>query len=830
MTLLHSILGDIVSPRLDLDDISSWRARVLSVVLIVGVVLGLIVVVPSVLIALRVGLWPVAIIDVVAFTWVVTIWRHRTLSFRARAWHFCALLYLLGSSFLFTIVAASEIWLMAFPVMVALLLGMKPALFAIALNAVTLLVVGYLANSDLHLPLLGVQGLLEWAVITLNFTFVSFMITLSSIVVLEGLEQSLERKREDEKRYRALVELSPIGIFVHRDGKFLYLNPTAILLLGATSAGELIGKSIMEIVHPDFRDIVRKRVEHARAGTSNPMNEQKLVRLDGGILDAEIQGTPIQYEGAPAIQVSFLDISERKQAAAALAREYRRSEVLLGNASDGVHIFDAGGNIVEVSNSFCAMLGYSREELIGANVSLWDARESPQELKQGIAKLMGTEDRTLFETRHRRRDGSVIDVEIIAQRLELDGDTVVFNSARDITERKRLEGMHLQAQKLESLGTLAGGIAHDFNNILVAIRGNADLAAKDIGPDHAAAQSLEEIRKAGARATELVRRIMSFGRPREAQRTVVDLGALVDEVLKLLRSTLSAAIALRMEFAEDTPGVLADAGQIHEVIVNLTTNAAYAIGSRAGTIEYRLEPVEADGQLARRIAGMETGSYARLTVSDSGCGMDAATLERIFDAFFTTKPVGEGTGLGLSMVHGTMKSHGGAVTVESSPGRGSSFALYFPAAGEMAHTEESVAPTQLAPTTAGHRVLYVDDEEALVLLASRVLSRLGHRISSFTDPREALAAFRERPRDYDVVVTDLSMPHMSGFEFASEVLGVRPGMPVLMTTGYVRAGDEDHARAVGIRQLILKPATMDDLGQTLDLMFRKQDEEENRSA
>jgi CheY-like chemotaxis protein len=209
--------------------------------------------------------------------------------------------------------------------------------------------------------------------------------------------------------------------------------------------------------------------------------------------------------------------------------------------------------------------------------------------------------------------------------------------------------------------------------------------------------------------------------------------------------------------------------------------------------------------------------------------MDAATLERIFDAFYTTKPQGEGTGLGLSMVHGTMRSHGGAVTVESTPGKGSSFHLYFPAEKEKVKKEEVGAPAQSLPG-GGQRVLYVDDEEALVFLAERVLSRLGHSVSGFTDPGEALAAFRAHPQDFDVVVTDLSMPHMSGFELAREVLGLRPGMPVLMTSGYVRAEDELAARAAGIRELILKPVTMDELGSVLDRLFRSDEPNGLQSA
>jgi signal transduction histidine kinase/CheY-like chemotaxis protein len=414
-----------------------------------------------------------------------------------------------------------------------------------------------------------------------------------------------------------------------------------------------------------------------------------------------------------------------------------------------------------------------------------------------------------------------------ARNISISGDpwfdsSGVFRGYRgvgtDITERKRMEAVHLQAQKLESLGTLAGGIAHDFNNILTAIQGNAYLAAEDIGPDHVAAESLEEIRKASTRAAELVRRIMAFGRSKEAKRELVELSVVVSEVLKLLRATLPAGIFLKKEFAMNCPQVLADTGQVHEMLVNLTTNAAYAIGPRSGSIEYRLRPAQIAENLAREIPGLKPGCYVCLTVSDSGGGMDAATRERIFDAFYTTKPAGEGTGLGLSMVHGIMRSHGGAVIVESAPGKGSRFALYFPAVGEKAVKGEKIttAPILLSP---GIRVLYVDDEEALVFLADRGLSRLGHQVIGFCDPEEALEAFRAHPQDFDVVVTDLSMPHMSGLEFARELLAVRPGIPVLMATGYIRPEDYDNARAAGVRELILKPVTINGLAQVLERLL-----------
>ena len=514
------------------------------------------------------------------------------------------------------------------------------------------------------------------------------------------------------------------------------------------------------------------------------------------------------------------DLVERVRAEDALRESESRLAAIFQASPIAIVVSRAAdGKILDCNDAALLMYGYAREEAIGRTVAELGTYAHLSQREELVRRLRERGSVERFTLDFRRRNGELGVLEVSGRIVELQGEQCLVALIMDVTERKRLEEVHLQAQKLESLGTLTGGIAHDFNNILAAIRGNADLAAEEVGKDHVAAQSLNEIRKASTRASELVRRIMAFGRPREAQQRTVDLGAVVGEVLKLLRSTLPTGISLLQTFAPDAPHVLADAGQIHEAIVNLTTNAAYAIGPRAGSIEYRLERVQVDDDLARRIPGLQPGRYARLTVTDSGCGMDTATLERIFDAFYTTKPLGEGTGLGLSMVHGIMRSHGGAVTVESTPGKGSSFALYFPAAQDNAQPDAVAAPAQI-PLSAGQRVMYVDDEEPLVFLASRVLSRLGHSVSGYTDPKQALAAFRERPLDFDVVVTDLSMPHMSGFELAREVLALRPDTPVLMTSGYIRAEDESRARAAGIRELILKPVTMDELGRVLDRILR----------
>jgi len=517
---------------------------------------------------------------------------------------------------------------------------------------------------------------------------------------------------------------------------------------------------------------------------------------------------------------SFLrDITERKRAEVALRESEARFRALVEQAGDAFELCTEDGRLIDVNTAACVQLGYSREEMLRLTVFDFTpplTRERYRELFES-PQLRPVE---TFESQHRRKDGTVFPIEVTRSLVVFGGRRHAFSLIRDITERKRLENLHLQAQKLESLGTLAGGIAHDFNNVLAAILGNVQLAAQDVGPGHTAAQSLEEIRKASVRASELVRRILAFARPRDSRMTAVDLHAVVQEALNLLRSTLPAGISLTKSFSDDVPAVLADAGQVHEAVVNLTTNAAYAIGAH-GTIDYQLESIELSEGAAADTRRLRPGRYARLTVTDNGRGMDKTQIEHIFDAFYTTKPLGEGTGLGLSMVHSIMAGHDGAVTVRSTPGKGSSFSLYFPVAqeDEVRNAPEAQATYRGSPPL---RVLYVDDEEALVSLARRLFSRFGHVFSGFCDPQAALEHFRSSPMDFDVVVTDFAMPKLSGFDLARSIRELRPELPVLMTSGYLSAEDEARARQLGIREIIAKPAGADEIARALARLFPRE--------
>jgi signal transduction histidine kinase/ActR/RegA family two-component response regulator len=424
-----------------------------------------------------------------------------------------------------------------------------------------------------------------------------------------------------------------------------------------------------------------------------------------------------------------------------------------------------------------------------------------------------------MELRGRRKDGTSFPLEISLGPLTTSQGTWISSTVVDISERKKLDQQLQVSQRLESVGQLAAGIAHDFNNILTAIAGNAKLALTALPIDNPVHESVAEIQKASVRATQLVRQILTFSRQQAPKRLVIKLAPVVEEALKLLRAGLRAGIDIRTHFDLGLPDVFADSTQIHQIVMNLATNAADAMAKQSvGLLEIRSESVSVDADLAHTTPELHEGRYARLSIRDNGCGMDKATTARIFEPFYTTKPPGEGTGLGLSVVHGIMKTHGGAITVYSEPGKGTVFQLYLPAAQEAA--EE--ARTQLSQGEFrghGERVLYIDDEEPLVFLMTRMLTQLGYKVTGCSEPTKALEMFSSGPHDFDVVVSDLSMPQMSGVDLARELLQIRPGMPILIASGYIGSEDNEQVRNLGLPDLLLKPDTIEELSQRLHEVF-----------
>ena len=402
-----------------------------------------------------------------------------------------------------------------------------------------------------------------------------------------------------------------------------------------------------------------------------------------------------------------------------------------------------------------------------------------------------------------------------AEVLDSLAEMLVTYAERDLAEERRrsLENQLRQSQKMEALGTLAGGIAHDFNNLLTAIGGNVELALS-LEPKPGVRESLSEIKKAYVRAKELARRILVFGRRQETERKPVALASVVEDAVTLLRATIPRSVDVGLRFAPDVPMISADASQIHQVIMNLGTNAAHAIGDRGGALTMEVDAVRVDAENPPS-PELTPGRYVRLAVADTGTGISPEIIDRIFDPFFTTKGHA-GTGLGLAVVDGIVRDHHGAITVESELGTGTTFRLYFPEGALAALPMEAKVEAPLRG--AGQRILYVDDEEAVLLIMRRLIQSLGYHCTGFADPHAALQAFRTDPQAFDAVIVDVNMPSMSGADLARAMVGIRAGVPIAMISG---SGIDATAReAPGVSAHIHKPASSMELSIALSDLLR----------
>jgi signal transduction histidine kinase/ActR/RegA family two-component response regulator len=390
------------------------------------------------------------------------------------------------------------------------------------------------------------------------------------------------------------------------------------------------------------------------------------------------------------------------------------------------------------------------------------------------------------------------------------GKVVYFDGViENITERKRLESQLQQAQRMEAIGTLAGGIAHDFNNILSAVIGYTEMALNDVDDPAVLQSNLKEVLSAGNRARDLVKQILAFSRQTDQEMKPLAVKPIVKEALKLLRASIPTTIEIRQNMTSEAV-VLADPTQIHQVLMNLCTNAEHAMRDTGGILEVSLDHEKLTSEFVAINNGLLPESYLCLTVSDTGKGMSSETVQRIFDPFYTTKGRDEGTGMGLAVVLGIVKAHGGKITVDSEPGQGSTFKVYLPVLKSDKKPQSRAKQTR---PTGNERILLVDDEKPLADLGKLMLERLGYNVSTRTSSLEALEVFKAKPDEFDLVITDMTMPNMTGDKLAQEMMKIRSDIPVILCTGYSQQITKESTRQMGIRELILKPIVMDDLAK-----------------
>ncbi len=630
--------------------------------------------------------------------------------------------------------------------------------------------------------------------------------------------------RESEERFRGIFDNSPVIICILSvpDGRVIEANTAAEIAFGFTRA-TAIGRTTVELdvwvdltLRQHYLDIL------ARDGAVRAM-EARMRRRDGTEFTALYSGTFIKIGGRPYSLNILQDITARKESEQARDHLLAITRATLESTADGILVVDLAGQIVTYNRLFAQMWGLPQEILdsrsdTGALQHAITLLEEPERFVEKVRALYAQPLAESFDT-VRLKDGRVFERYSRPQLVNGQPTGRVW-SFRDVSERLRaeearaqLEATVRQAQKIESIGTLAGGIAHDFNNILTGIFGFIELARHELPSGHSAHSWLNQAYASSQRAKELVRQILTFSRRHSGERVRAELSLIVAEALRLLRSTLPANVELVWHFTPGCPPILADPTQIHQVVMNLCTNAWHSLPLRGGRISVSVERCDPPSELAQAHPTLGVSPAVRLSVVDNGCGMDAATQAQIFEPFFTTKETGQGTGLGLAVVHGIVATHGGAIQVRSTPGQGSAFEIYFPASAEPVQ----LAPAEPArpPPARGQHLLLVDDDPASRVALEYGLRSLDYHVTACDRPEDALKRFLATPTAFALVLTDFAMPGLNGGELAAQMLQRRPDLPVLLISGLITPREQAALLEAGIREIVHKPPALEEIAHAV---------------
>ncbi len=652
---------------------------------------------------------------------------------------------------------------------------------------------------------------------------VGFITVISEITHRKRAEKAL---LDNLTFMNTLIDTIPNPVFYKdRQGYFLGCNVAYAKTLGLTKK-RILGHRLIDLettLHSDMAEHYHRQDLLLIQNQGVQTHEEQIQCADGVLRIFELnKATFSDAENEVAGLVGImLDITETKQALKDLKESKALFDAFMRHLPGLAFMKDPQGIYLYVNESFEQYTGLKTANQLGRrDDQIWDGAtaaglrandqhvlttQTPQSHAETI-RLPDEQTRHLLTVRFPVfKDG----------RLFALGGISIDTTERTLAQRQReqLELQLQQAQKMEALGTLAGGIAHDFNNILAAIIGYTEIVAADSQTGTSAQHYLERVLEAGERARSLVKQILAFSRQGKMEPKPVQIKLIIKEVLKLLRASLPATIEIVQQIHSDG-AVMADPTQLHQVMMNLGTNAGYAMGEKGGTLTVRLEEIELDAAMACNYGDLLPGAYLQLTVIDSGKGIAAKDMGRIFDPFFTTKPRGEGTGMGLSVVHGIVAGLGGAITVDSAPSQGARFDVYLPAL----HRDDGMVAEigEKAPLPTGkERILFVDDEVFQTDMFKQMLGLLGYQVETCNNGAQALALFETDPQAFDLVITDMIMPGMTGDKVAGKILAVRPELPVILTTGYSEQMTEAGAKAIGIKAYALKPLVMEELARLI---------------
>ncbi|MBU2512520.1 response regulator [bacterium] len=640
-------------------------------------------------------------------------------------------------------------------------------------------------------------------------------------IILEDLvNEKVNELRKSENRYQMLVRTSPDGFTAcDLDGRVLDANPAFLDMLDYTME-ELRYKTLFELTPSHWHKMEKEIISKALSEGGNTKNEIEYIRKDGTIIPVFLSSWVIMDENGNPEQLSTFvqDITERKNA----EKERALLASALEQTAESIIITDSQGKILYVNPAFETTSGFAKENVIGNHFDSFV--RNIQEIQSNEQMWINLRDGLNWSGTivTRKKDGNEIEEEITVSPIR-DKSGLITNfvaSKFDVSREKQLEKQLLQAQKMEALGTLAGGIAHDFNNVLHGMSMSAHTALKKLPEDSLIKKYLDRMLIFCDRGAALVKQILTFSRHMEEKFSVIEIASIVKEVLIMMKSALPSTITIEQNIADSAGNISGNPSQIHQIVMNLCSNAGYAMRETGGVLRVSLKNVHIKYEEAWSLR-IQRGHYLDLTISDTGSGMSQSVQERIFEPFYTTKPKGEGTGLGLSVVHGIVKAHNGHVQVDSKIGEGTSFKIRFPI------VEETIIENKEEKNQSfrgNERILLVDDEDTMVDLMNNILGDLGYSVKTAYNGREALDLFNKDPFYFDLVITDQTMPEITGDELAKIFKAKNPELPIILMTGFSYKIDKVKAEKIGIDEVLMKPFEVNNLVQLIRRLMKSRDQ------